>query len=166
MSAPAQRERAAVPFGTFADAMSRLVSGVAVVTAAHPGGKPAGLLVSSICSYSADPPSVLVVVGTERASYPALTAGGPFGVHLLGASHRPLATVFASSRSDKFADLAWEWHAEVPRLPDIPVFLRCVPEAVFRHGDHAVLIGRVVELAAQPGEPLIYYRRELTWHLC
>jgi flavin reductase ActVB len=149
----------------FADAMTRLVSGVTVVTARRPNGQACGLLVSSICSYSADPPSVLVAVGHERASYPALVDCTEFGVHMLGAEHERLAKVFASKDRDKFAGVGWQWTGDVPRLRDIPVFLRCARRAVLHHGDHAIIIGEVAQVEIRAGEPMVYYRRRFGWRL-
>jgi flavin reductase (DIM6/NTAB) family NADH-FMN oxidoreductase RutF len=160
-----QYELAPVSFEVFADAMAELASGVAVVTARHAGGQPCGLLVSSICSYSASPPSVLVAIGQERASYPAIADCHEFGVHLLGAEDGPTAEVFATRRDDKFAGLAWRWDGTVPRLGTASVFLACVRRAVLPHGDHAVVIGEVVRATLRAGEPLVYYRRRLGWRL-
>lgn len=149
----------------FADAMTRLVTGVAVVTARRPDGRACGLLVSSICSYSADPPSVLVAVGHARGSYPALVACSEFGVHVLGAGHRELAEVFASQDRDKFARVSWRWAGAVPRLAGVPVFFRCYRRAVLQHGDHAIIIGEVAHVETEPGDPLVYYCRRFGWRL-
>lgn len=160
-----RRAATAAPVEVFADAMARLVSGVAVVTSRHVGGGPCGLLVSSICSYSASPPSVLIAIGRERASYPALVEGEEFGVHVLGAEQREIAKVFAGRRDDKFTGLAWSWEDQVPRIAAVPVFLACARRAVLHHGDHSIVIGDVTRVHAQPGEPLVYYRRRLDWRL-
>ena len=166
MSALAPQSVVPVSRESFAEAMSRLVSGVTVVTARQPGGEACGLLVTSICSYSADPPSVLVAVGDHRRSHPALVACAQFGVHLLGALDQAVADVFAGSSADKFAAVAWDWDGEVPRLNRVPVFLRCARRAALHHGDHSIIIGEVVEVTIQTGEPLVYYRRQLSWRLC
>ncbi|WP_157756985.1 flavin reductase family protein [Plantactinospora sp. KBS50] len=150
----------------FTEAMARLASGVAVVTSRHRGGAPCGLLVSSICSYSVRPPSVLVSIGRESRSYPALLGQADFGVHLLGSGDGPIARVFASRGEDKFAGLDWAWDDSVPRLEnDVLVYLRCVRRRVFEHADHAIVIGEVADGQISHGEPLVYYRRALDWRL-
>lgn len=156
---------APVPVPTFADAMARLVSGVAVVTARHADGRPCGLLVSSICSYSAAPPSLLVVIGRERASHPALVECAQFGVHLLGREHGEIAARFARPGPDKFAGMDWDQCGSVPRLRDVPVFLSCARRSVLPEGDHTIVIGDVTEVSGRPGEPLVYYERRLDWRL-
>src|SRR5688500_3571975 len=85
--------------GFFTEAMSRLASGLAVVTTRH-GQMPCGLLVSSLCSYSIDPPSVLVAIDQATRSHDPLLHSVRFAVHLLAGSQVDLARVFASRRSD------------------------------------------------------------------
>jgi flavin reductase ActVB len=156
---------AALPAATFTDAMSRLVSGLAVVTTRQPGGRPCGLLVSSICSYSVDPPSVLVVVDHASRCCEPLTHCAEFGVHVLGSAQERTARTFASRGADKFADIAWEWDGSVPRLCAAPIYLRCNATAVFDHGDHTILIGEVTRTEVEEAEPLVFYRRLFDWRL-
>lgn len=166
VSALAGQELVPVSTRAFAEAMTQLASGVAVVTARRATGQACGLLVTSLCSYSADPPSVLVVIGDTRASHGALVACAEFGVHLLSNQQGPVAKVFASGAADKFANVAWGWDRGVPRLSDVPVFLRCSRQAVFHHGDHTIIIGTVSDVELRSGEPMVYYRRGLSWRLC
>jgi flavin reductase (DIM6/NTAB) family NADH-FMN oxidoreductase RutF len=149
----------------FTEAMSRLVSGVAVVCARQPDGAPCGLLVSSICSYSVRPPSILVAIAQTSRTYRALTSATEFGAHLLGSGDAGLAAAFAGRGDDKFAGLAWAWDGAVPRLLNVPIYLRCAAQRFFFHGDHAILIGEVTGCCAEPGEPLVYFRRRLDWEL-
>jgi flavin reductase ActVB len=157
--------RAALTVDAFAAAMARLVSGLAVVTTQAPDGQPAGLLVSSICSYSVRPPSVLVAIDQASRSYASLVGRDEFGVHLLGRAHKGVARVFASQSTAKFADLTWRWDGTVPQMADAPVYLRCATSQVFHHGDHAIVIGEVASVQARAGEPLVYYQRRLDWQL-
>lgn len=151
----------------FTDVMARLTAGVAVVTARRSDGEPCGLLVSSLCSYSVAPPSVLVAIDQTARSYPALCAAREFGVHMLVAAQAELADVFASRERRKFDRVDWTWDGAVPRLAGPGDYLRCRASAVVVHGDHAVVIGEVdrCESHAEPMEPLVYYRRRLGWRL-
>jgi flavin reductase (DIM6/NTAB) family NADH-FMN oxidoreductase RutF len=36
---------------------------------------------------------------------------------------------------------------------------------VFPYGDHTIIIGEVGDVEIQAGEPMVYYRRRLTWRL-
>ncbi|WP_152645880.1 flavin reductase family protein [Streptacidiphilus albus] len=149
----------------FREAMAQLVSGVVVVCARQADGAPCGLLVSSVCSYSVQPPSVLLAVARTARTYRALAAGAGFGVHLLGSEHAALAAVFAGRGDDKFAGVGWDWDGEVPRLLGVPGYLRCATRASFQHGDHAILVGEVEHCSLGSGEPLLYFRRRLDWRL-
>ncbi|MEU9301965.1 flavin reductase family protein [Streptomyces sp. NPDC048269] len=168
---PGRHERALPEQGPlaerFTEAMSRLVSGVAVVSARRADGRPCGLLVSSVCSYSVRPPSVLVALARSSRTCRELDPrpGTPFGVHLLGAADAALAAVFAGGAEDKFAGLPWSWDDRVPRLLGVPVYLNCRAGAVFPHGDHVILVGEVGDCGLGEGEPLVYYRRRLDWLL-
>ncbi|SEQ92697.1 flavin reductase ActVB [Lentzea xinjiangensis] len=155
----------ALPVAAFTDAMSRLVSGLAVVTTRQAGGQPCGLLVSSICSYSVAPPSVLVVLDHASRCRDPLARCAEFGVHVLGSDEERTARTFASRGADKFAGVGWEWDGAVPRLCAAPIYLRCTAKAVFDHGDHTVLIGEVTRTAVAEAEPLVCYRRQFDWGL-
>lgn len=149
----------------FTEAMSRLVSGVAVVGARGRDGKPCGMLVTSLCSYSVHPPSILIAVAHDSRTGAALSATGQFSAHLLGSAEGPVAGVFAGRGADKFRGLDWSWDGAVPRLTDAPVYLRCSVSRMFGHGDHTVVIGEVTDCRLGPGEPLVYFRRQLGWEL-
>jgi flavin reductase ActVB len=151
----------------FTESMAWLASGVAVLTVRQADGSPCGLLVSSVCSYSVAPPSVLVAVAESARACPALAPGAVFGVHLLSGADTRTAELFARRGADKFAGTRWSWDGSVPRLTDVPSYLRCVSAAVLHHGDHAVVIGEVVRCAggAQERDPLVHYRRRFGWRL-
>lgn len=160
---PAGPLPAAALAADFTEAMSQLVSRLAVVTTTRADGRPVGLLVSSLCSYSVRPPSLLVSIDRGSRSCPALTEGVRFGVHFLGAAQQPVAAAFASRAEDKFAGQAWTSDDGVPRLTDAPLFLHCRRSATLAHGDHVVLIGEVTRVEARDAAPLVHYRRRCDW---
>ena len=149
----------------FHEAMASLASGVAVVTARRPDGNPCGLAATSVSSYSADPPSVIVSIAHSSRCHEALTGAEQFGVHILRADELPLAQVFAGKGDDKFGGLEWRWDGEVPELLGTLAYLRCRRVADFDHYDHTVLIGDIEEGRLSEGEPLLYARRRMDWLL-
>jgi flavin reductase ActVB len=151
----------------FADAMAQLVSGVCVVTARRRDGGPSGLLATSICSYSADPPAILFCVGRHGRARAAILVARAFGVHVLRADRETVARRFALPGADRFAAVDWEWDAGVPALAaDLVVaYFRCVTVAVKHHGDHAILIGEVTRVETGESEPLVYLRRRMDWRV-
>ena len=145
--------------------MASLASGVAVITARRVDGKPCGLAATSVASYSAHPPSLLVSVSHASRCHEALAASESFGVHLLRADELELAHTFAGRGDDKFAGVAWHWDDDVPELEGTLAFLRCRRSANFERYDHTILIGDLTAGRMGPGEPLLYARRRMDWLL-
>jgi flavin reductase (DIM6/NTAB) family NADH-FMN oxidoreductase RutF len=156
---------AAVP-ELFRDAMSGLTSGVAVITARRDDGQPCGLVATSVSSFSAAPPSVLVSVDHSSRCHRALVDGDTFGVHVLGAAQEALAHVFAGKGEDKFADVDWSWDDGVARLEGTLSYLRCRRSALFELYDHSLLVGDVTGGALSDGDPLVWMGRSMGWRLC
>ena len=149
----------------FREAMASLASGVAVITARRHDGHPCGLAATSVSSYSADPPSLLVSVAHRSRCHSALVASTHFGLHLLRADEEPIARVFAGRGDDKFAGIAWRWDDEVPELEGTIAYLRCRRSATFERYDHSILIGDLENGRIGEGEPLLYARRRMDWRL-
>ena len=143
--------------------MASLASGVAVVTGVDPESGPCGMTVTSIASYSAKPPSVIVCVDESTRSYRGMTAGEYFAVHLLNEDQADVARLFASKVDDKFEQC--ESVAGPHGLQLIVgslATLICRRSFVTIHGDHAIVIGTVVDGCVEDRQPLVYWRREFS----
>jgi flavin reductase (DIM6/NTAB) family NADH-FMN oxidoreductase RutF len=149
----------------FHEAMASLASGVSVVTARRPDGEPCGLAATSVSSYSARPPSLLVSIDHGSRCHDALATCERFGVHILHAGQEQVARSFAERRDDKFAGLEWSWDGDVPRLAGTLAYLRCRRAEGFSRYDHTVLIGDIEGGRLEHGEPLLYARRRMDWLL-
>jgi flavin reductase (DIM6/NTAB) family NADH-FMN oxidoreductase RutF len=148
----------------FREAMTHLASGVAVVTARRPDGNPCGIAATSLTSYSAHPPSLLVSVWHESRCHDALAASDHFGVHLLKSDELALAQRFADrTLEDKFAGIDWGWDEDVPELAGALAYLRLRRAENFAKYDHTLLIGDLVRGRLEQGEPLVYARRRMDW---
>jgi flavin reductase (DIM6/NTAB) family NADH-FMN oxidoreductase RutF len=148
----------------FREAMTHLASGVAVITARKADGVPCGIAATSLTSYSAHPPSLLVSVWHGSRCHPALAASAHFGVHLLKSDEVDLARRFADrAMEDKFGGLAWSWDGDVPELAGTLAYLRCARTDSFVKYDHTVLIGDLQGGRIEQGEPLVYARRRMDW---
>jgi flavin reductase (DIM6/NTAB) family NADH-FMN oxidoreductase RutF len=146
--------------------MSSLASGVAVVTARRPqDGHPCGLAATSVSSYSAHPPSLLISIAHASRCHDALAGADRFGVHLLRSDEVDVAQVFAGKGDDKFGGLEWHWDGEVPELSGTLAYLRCRRVANFEHYDHTVVIGDIETGRLEQGQPLLYARRRMDWLL-
>lgn len=150
---------------TFRDAMAGLASGVAVVTARRDDGSPCGLVATSVASFSAQPPSVLVSIAHSSRCHAALITASAYGVHVLAADQEPLAHVFAGRGDDKFGGVDWGWDGDVPRLAGALSYLRCRRSALFELYDHSLLVGDVASGAVAAGDPLVYMGRSMGWRL-
>lgn len=147
----------------FKEAMASLASGVAVVTGVDPDSGPCGMTVTSIASYSASPPSVIVCVDETTRSYRGMTEGEYFAVHLLSEDQPDVARLFATRVDDKFEQC--ESIAGPHGLQLIVgslATLICRKSFVAKHGDHAIVIGTVVDGSVEDRQPLVYWRREFS----
>jgi flavin reductase (DIM6/NTAB) family NADH-FMN oxidoreductase RutF len=148
----------------FREAMAHLASGVAVITTGRPDGHPCGIAATSLVSYSAHPPSLLVSVWHGSRCHDALAGCERFGVHLLRSDELELAHRFADRESqDKFAGLDWHWDEDVPELAGTLAYLRCRRAENFVRYDHTILIGDLETGRLEEGEPLVYARRRMDW---
>jgi flavin reductase (DIM6/NTAB) family NADH-FMN oxidoreductase RutF len=148
----------------FRESMTRLASGVAVITARRADGVPCGIAATALTSYSIHPPSLLVSVWHESRCHETLASCERFGVHLLRSNEIEVAHGFADRESpDKFAGLDWRWDGDVPELTGTLAYLRCRRAENFVRYDHTILIGDLEAGRIEPGEPLVYARRRMDW---
>ena len=148
----------------FREAMTHLASGVAVITARRADGNPCGIAATSLTSYSAHPPSLLVSVWHGSRCHDALASSDHFGVHLLRSDEFALAHRFADrTLEDKFDGLDWSWDENVPELGGSLAYLRLRRSENFVRYDHTLLIGDLVGGRLEEGEPLVYARRRMDW---
>ena len=147
----------------FKEVMASLASGVAVVTGVDPELGPCGMTVTSIASYSIHPPSVIVCVDETTRSYRGLTEGEHFAVNLLDADQADVARLFASKVEDKFEQCqSVAGPHGLLLIADSLATLICRRSFVTKHGDHAIVIGTVVDGNVADRPPLIYWRREFS----
>lgn len=148
--------------------MSAYPTGVAVITAMSSDGEPCGLTCSSLISVTLTPPTLLVSMNVHSRTLAATLDAGGFGVNLLPARSRAAAVLFSSLTADRFSAIRWSpaGPMRLPRLEqDLHGWAECAVEQVVTVGDHALVIGRVVEIASDPESPLLYgFREYATWH--
>lgn len=140
--------------------MGHFATGVAVVTAMEDAG-PVGVTCQTFLSLSLDPPLVALAPSKSSTSWPKIRAAGQFCVNILASSQVRVCRAFARSGGYKFEGVEW-----VQGLTGSPVILgslawvECRLELAHDAGDHELIVGRVVSLAAGEGEPLLYYRSQ------
>jgi flavin reductase (DIM6/NTAB) family NADH-FMN oxidoreductase RutF len=139
--------------------LSRLATGVTVVTAAEPGGAARGLTASAVAAVSLDPPLVLACVDRSADTHDCIERAGAFAVCILGAADRDIAERFAEgSTATKFEGVGHRREATgAPILTRALGWADCRLWASYDGGDHTIFVGEVVLGDAGEGEPLVHF---------
>jgi flavin reductase (DIM6/NTAB) family NADH-FMN oxidoreductase RutF len=139
----------------FRDALGRFATGVTEITIMGPEG-PLGFTANSFSSLSLDPPLVLWSLGKSSRRYAHFAAADFFSVHVLGQEQADWPRRF-SRGGEGFAGLDWLLNAEgVPILPGVLARFDCRRHAIHEGGDHQIIVGQVLRLAWEEGEPLVF----------
>ncbi|EST36557.1 flavin reductase family protein [Streptomyces roseochromogenus] len=146
------------------EVLSSFCTGVAVITATQPGGRPAGMAVQSFSSVSLDPPLVCFCPAQTSSTWPKIRAAGRFAVNILSADQQQLCRRFAVTGGDKFAGVDWQPGLNgAPLLDGALATIECDLAGTFPGGDHVIALGRVTAPASADGirdtDPLLYFRR-------
>ncbi|TCK30363.1 flavin reductase (DIM6/NTAB) family NADH-FMN oxidoreductase RutF [Ancylobacter aquaticus] len=153
MAAP----RASVDAAAFRATMRRLAAGVTVVTSRH-GARLNGMTATAVCSVSADPPLVLVVVNRRNASHELITRGRAFALNFLGADQSELANLFAASGGKRFDTIPHRLgKTGCPLLEGCTALVECELETLHDVATHTVFIGRVIDNETSQSAPLTYH---------
>lgn len=156
------------PTDAFRQAMGGLASGLVVVTT-WAEGRPWGLTVSSCCSVSAEPPTLLVSLGRHTRSAHDIAAAGRFGIGILGESQLDVAQLGAAPGQPKWLDghcepagaVSPEEVFEAPVLRDALAHLDCRVVQTVPVADHLIFLGEVERIrhGDSVSSPLVYFRR-------
>jgi flavin reductase (DIM6/NTAB) family NADH-FMN oxidoreductase RutF len=139
----------------FRDALGRFATGVTVVTIQGPDG-PMGFTANSFSSLSLDPALVLWSPAKASQRYPFFSVARHYAIHVLGQDHADLPARF-SKGGPGFEGLDWHQNAEgVPVLTGALARFDCVQHATHDGGDHLIIVGQVLRLALEEGEPLVF----------
>jgi flavin reductase (DIM6/NTAB) family NADH-FMN oxidoreductase RutF len=147
---------------TFWRALGARATGVVVATAQGADG-PAGFLALSATHVTADPPTMLVSIDKRTGALAAVLHGRHFALNFLPRGDQALADMFGGRGemrgADRFAPERWgTLITGAPVLNDAVGAIDCVlEETIERHGI-VIAIGRVVDVVARDGEPLLFFR--------
>lgn len=135
-------------------------TGVAVVTSRDETG-PRGATTNALTSLSLDPVLVLVALDQTSNTLAAVRRSGRFCINVLASDQEELARRFATKATgeEKLAGVAHELVDGVPVLGGCVAWLACELHDELEGGDHAILLGRPLEVGSEPDrEPLVFYR--------
>ena len=152
---------AEVTASDFRNAMRQLTGGVSVITAGK-GRDISGMTVTSVSSLSVDPPSLIVSLNREASSWPLVKRYGFFGVNILTSDQVDIAERFTGKGglkgADRFAGAPWTTRASgVPLLADALAAIDCEVEDVVERHSHAIVIGRVLDVAVSARTAALAY---------
>lgn len=147
---------ASVAPAAFKAAMRRMASTVSVVTSGS-GGSFNGMTATAVCSVSADPPSLLIVVNKANRSHALIERSGAYTVNTLSDEQERLAAHFASTPTEPFADVPYTLGPnQCPIIEHCTSYLACLVEQQTGFGTHSIFIGRVVASGSKDRPPLIH----------
>jgi flavin reductase (DIM6/NTAB) family NADH-FMN oxidoreductase RutF len=145
----------------FRQVLGQYPTGVVVVTATGPDGKPIGMTVGSFTSVSLDPPLVAFLPDKRSGAWQAMRASGDrFCVNVLGADQERICRAMAARGAEKFVGMDWRRspHGN-PLITGSVAYLDCTVDAVHDAGDHDIVVGHVRELVLhREVPPLVFYR--------
>jgi len=143
----------------FRNALGTYATGVTIITAAGPDGRPYGLTCNSFASVSLNPPLVLWSLVVYSSSLTVFQNASHFTVNVLGASQQALANKFAKSSDDKFTGVDWTpGLGNAPVLADSVADFQCRSVNRYYGGDHVIFLGAVEAYTYNAKEPLLFAR--------
>jgi flavin reductase len=136
-------------------------SGVTVAAATH-GGRIHAIAATAFCSLSLEPPLVLLAVNHSGQLVDLARRAGHVGISILGEGQREVSEWAATTGRTPGTTLPYPTVAArtgAPLIAGAIAWFDCEVQDVTRHGDHIVLVGRVVEAWAASGDrPLLYFQ--------
>jgi flavin reductase (DIM6/NTAB) family NADH-FMN oxidoreductase RutF len=153
----------AIEADRFRDAMSATASGVTVVTTDGEAGR-MGVTVSSLCSLSLEPPSVVLCIHRDSRALATLLKNGVFAANVLAADQERMADIFAGRivelKDNRFGEGEWRTLATgSPVLVNSLCSFDCEVAQVFDFGSHHIIAGVVIDLVQEMAEPLVHSNR-------
>lgn len=144
----------------FRAAMASFATGVTVVTARAPDGRPVGVTVNAFSSVSLSPPLVLICLDRSTGCLDCFLDGRPFAVNILSGDQAGVSHDFAGPQDAGFHGHPFhDGEGGAPILEGVKAVVECRSENAYDGGDHLIVVGRVVAVQVDDGaEPLLYYR--------
>ena len=147
----------------FRQAFRRHATTVALLTYRNDHGEPVGMTATSMCSLSAEPPSLLACINRETRAHPEILGKGAFGVDLLAISQRSIAYQCGTPGRDKHIRPAWlarDAPADgSPRLAQSLAHLECTIDRSYDAYSHTIIVGLIRSVWLNPVDapPLLYH---------
>lgn len=142
----------------FREAAGQFASGIVIVTVfCKQSDTVRGMTATSFTSVSLAPPLVLVSLSNTARMLSLVRETGSFGISVLSAKQQNLSRLFAGQATAVRAD-CFQYFAGIPMVAGALASFACDSHAMIEAGDHTLVLGRVQELEAAAGDPLLYFR--------
>ena len=136
--------------------LGQFATGITVVTIQGPDG-PFGMTVNSFSSVSLEPALVLWSVDKASKRCELFENAQHFAVNVLMEHQSDIALSLAKSPTD-FSTRGWfAGKNGAPVLAGALASFECRQETLYAGGDHALIVGRVLQASARDGAPLVFF---------
>jgi flavin reductase (DIM6/NTAB) family NADH-FMN oxidoreductase RutF len=140
---------------TFRRVMGRFATGVTIIVAGA-GGDVHGMTANAFMSGSLDPPLCVISVAKRAHMHGRLAAAARFSVSILAAGQESLATHFAG-RPVPGLKITFAALDGVPVIGGAAATITAKVVAQHDCGDHTILIGQILSMAARERPPLVFH---------
>lgn len=148
----------------FQEAMARFAGALTIVTTRE-NGEPIGMVATSVCSLSADPPSLVVCMNKTTSAHDPILRNRIFAVNLLADTQAPIVRHFMGNKGPaRFGCGTWgELVTGSPVAQGAVAAFDCDLLNAHDGFSHTILIGRILDMrlseSADQGACLLWHRR-------
>jgi flavin reductase (DIM6/NTAB) family NADH-FMN oxidoreductase RutF len=146
-----------IPSDAFRACVGEFATGVTVVASEH-DGVPAGMTLNAFISVSLDPLLVLVSLAHGSRTLDVVRRSGRFAVSVLHREQREAAIELATPGAPFPEEHMTRTADGFVVVRDAAATQHCEVERIERAGDHDLVLGRVIGITHNGGEPLIFQR--------
>ena len=152
-----------VPVAQFRQAMRELTGAVSIVTVGNAEDR-TGFVATSVSSFSAEPPRLILCINRNSSSWQALARYGRFGLNFMRETDAAIADRFAGFGNIKGGEryMGAEWitlTSGTQVLKDALVSIDCTVEETLDRHDHAIVLGKVESIrVCDKGKPLLWFQ--------
>lgn len=141
------------------NALGRFATGVCVITTQTDDGRALGLTANSFSSVSLEPALVLWNLQNNSEVFTEFAHPRCFAINILALEHLDLSNQYARKGNHLLDPAHYRLGRNgAPVLRDALVTFECSLWANYEGGDHAIIVGEVLDLIQRPdGEPLLFF---------
>lgn len=137
--------------------MRNIASSVAVISTSNEG-RLHGMTATAVCSVSADPATILIVVNRSTRSHPIISSTKQFTVNILAEDQHEISGLFASKQDNPFSAVEHRIGLNGnPIIVGAAAHLECSTYYELDVGTHTIFVGHVTSGDVSAIPPLVYH---------